>query len=63
VPEIPDQPEDQLSRAEWLELLTLASKDRSLPVGRRLWASWTAGEMIAADVVKPHAPLKVVTVV
>lgn len=61
MPEIPDQPEDQLTRAEWLELLTLASRDESLPVGRRIWASWMAGEMISTHMVKAADLLKGVT--
>jgi hypothetical protein len=50
VTEIED--EDRLSRVEWLELLARASRDPALPAGRRLWASWMAGEMVAATTVK-----------
>ncbi|HEX7992295.1 MAG TPA: hypothetical protein VF506_00140 [Streptosporangiaceae bacterium] len=57
--EIPE--EDRLARAEWLELLTLASRDPSLPVGRRIWASWMAGEMVAAHTVKAANLLRGVT--
>lgn len=53
--------QDRLTRTEWLTLLTLMSRDPSLPVGRRWWASWMVVEMISARLAKPADVLRGVT--